>query len=99
MTDRRRTPRYVLGTPLSADVMPMHDVTVELFSATRVIVVSSAAHGIGEELTIHVAGMDGPVSHPARVVSCSPVSAAGTLSFRLELEVEEDESSGMPEER
>ena len=69
----------------------MQDVTVERFSGDRVIVVSSAAHAIGEELMIHMAHADGAASRAARVVTCRPVSVAGKLSYRLELQIDADQ--------
>jgi hypothetical protein len=88
MSDRRRTPRYVLGTPLAGDAMPMQDVIVELFSANRLVVRSLTSHTLDEELMIHLAMPDGLASHRAKVISSTPISVAGTLCFRLELRVD-----------
>lgn len=88
MTDRRRTPRYVLGAPLPGNAMPMLDVTVEQISGDRVVVVSPSAHRADEELMIHMRTADGLRSHQTRVMSSSPVSVAGTVCFRVELRVE-----------
>ena len=43
MSDRRRTPRYVLGNPLVGDAMPMQDVIVESLSGDRLVVISQSA--------------------------------------------------------
>jgi hypothetical protein len=94
MTDRRRTPRYVLATPLPGDVIPMRDVTVEQFSEGRAVVISPSAHQPDERLVIHMTTREGPRSHPATVVSSSPVSQGGALRFRIELRVE---ASGHPQ--
>jgi hypothetical protein len=88
MTDRRRTPRYLLDTPLAGDAMPMQDVMVELFSKNRLVVIALSAHPVDEEVMIHMAMSDRLESHRARVISCTPVSAAGTLSYRVELRLD-----------
>jgi hypothetical protein len=90
MSDRRRSPRYVLSNPLSADAMSMQDVTVESFSPARLVVTSQHAHAINEELTVHLATASGLESHRTRVVSRSPVSVGGALCYRLELQPDDD---------
>jgi hypothetical protein len=87
MTDRRRTLRYVLATPLPGDAMPMQDVTVEELSDGRAVVIAPSARQPDERLVIHMTTGEGPRSHPATVVSSSPVSHGGVLRFRLELRV------------
>ena len=93
MTDRRRTPRYLLAMPLSGDAMPMRDVTVEEYSDGRVVLTSPSAHQPDEELVIHMTTRAGLESYAARVVASSPVSVGGTLCFRLELCVKDREPS------
>lgn len=88
MSDRRRTPRYELGTPLAAAVMPMQDVMVESFSGNRLVVISISTHAVDEELMVYLAMPHGLASHRAKVVSSTPVSVAGKLSCRLELRVD-----------
>jgi hypothetical protein len=87
MADRRRTPRYVLDTPLRADAMPMEDVTIEEFSGDQLVVISPSAHESQEDVMIHMTTGQGLTSHTARVMSSRPVSVAGTLCFRVELRV------------
>jgi hypothetical protein len=87
MTDRRRTPRYILKTPLAADAMPMQDVMLERRTSDRLTVIAPSSHAADEELMIHITTADGLVTHRTAVVSSNPVSIAGTLSFRLELRV------------
>ena len=89
MTDRRRTPRYVLETPLHGNAMPMEDVTVEQFSEGRAVVIAPSAHQPEEEMVIHLTTAEGLRSHEAKVVSSSPVSFGGSLCFRVELRVGE----------
>ena len=89
MTDRRRTPRYVLSTPLPADAAPMHDVTVEQFAKGRAVVIAPLAHQRGDALVMHVTTRVGLRSHPATVLSSSPVTFGGALQFRVELRVDE----------
>jgi len=89
MSDRRRTPRYVLGTPLAGDALPMQDVMVESLVGTRLVVIASSAPTAEEDLMIHLAMSDGLTSHRATLLSSSPVSVAGTVSFRLELRLDE----------
>ena len=89
MTDRRRTPRYVLTTPLPGDAAPMHDVTVEQFVKGRAVVIAPSAHQPDDELVMHVTTRVGLRSHPATVLSSSPVSYGGGLQFRVELRVDE----------
>jgi hypothetical protein len=93
MTDRRRTPRYVLGAPLRGVAMPMLDVTVEQVSGDRLVVISPATHPADEELMIHMRTADGLRSYQARVVSSSPVSVGGTVCFRVELRVADERPS------
>jgi hypothetical protein len=85
----------VLATPLPGDAMPMRDVTVEQFSSGRAVVISPSAHQPDERLVIHMTTREGPRSHPATVVSISPVSRGGALRYRIELRV--DEKSGPPQ--
>ena len=89
MSDRRRTPRYVLGTPLAGDALPMQDVMVESLVGTRLVVIAPSAPTAEEELMIHLAMSDGLTSHRATLLSSSPISVAGTVSFRLELRLDE----------
>ncbi|HEV8316836.1 MAG TPA: hypothetical protein VGQ10_05480 [Vicinamibacterales bacterium] len=89
MSDRRRTPRYVLGSPLAGEVLPMQDVMVESLIGTRLVVIASSAPAVEEELMIHLAMSDGLTSHRATLLSSSPISVAGTVSFRLELRLDE----------
>ena len=89
MTDRRRTPRYLLTTPLPGDAAPMHDVTVEHFAKGRAVVIAPSAHHADDELVMHVTTRTGLRSHPATVLSSSPVSFGGALRFRIELRVDE----------
>jgi hypothetical protein len=66
----------------------MQDVTVERFSNGRAVVISPSAHQPDEELVIHMTTREGLQSHPATVMSSSPVSVGGGLRFRIELCVE-----------
>lgn len=90
MTDRRRTPRYVLGTPLSGDALPMEDVTIEDYSPGRMVVICASPHLADEELMIHVTTSNGLHSSDARVLASTPVSMAGALCYRVTLRVNED---------
>lgn len=95
MSDRRRTQRYVLGTPLSGDIMPMQDVVLERFDGDRVTLLSPTPHAIDEELMIHVATSSGLESHRTKVISSTPTSSGGTLQYRLELAIDpEDKERG-----
>lgn len=96
--DRRRTPRYVLETPLRGNAMPMEDVTVEQCSDARVVVISPSAHQPEEELMIHMATPAGLQSRGARVLSSTPVSVAGALCFRIELRVDDVRAQARGEE-
>ena len=87
MTDRRRSPRYELGTPLVADLMPMHDVVVESSSENCLVVLSLATHHIDEELMFYLAMPHGVDNHFVTVISSAPVFVAGTLCCRLGLRV------------
>jgi hypothetical protein len=66
----------------------MQDVTVEQFADGHAVVISPSAHKPDERLVIHMTTGEGPRSHPATVVSSSPVSRGGALRFRIELRVE-----------
>jgi hypothetical protein len=87
--DRRRTRRYVLETPLRGNIMPMHDVTVEQFSEDRAILISTSGHMPDEKMIIHMTTPQGLQSHPATVVSSSPVSYGGSLCFRIDLRMDD----------
>jgi hypothetical protein len=89
MSDRRRTQRYVLGTPLTGDVMPMHDVVIEKLDGERVTVLSPSAHDDSEDLMIHVSTSSGLESHRTRVISSTPTSSGGGLQYRIELRIDE----------
>lgn len=91
MSDRRRTPRYVLETPLAGDALPMQDVTVESFSGNRLVVISQSSHSPDEELMIHIAMAGGLQSRRAKVISSMPICLAGTLCFRLDLRLDAPE--------
>jgi hypothetical protein len=88
MSDRRRTQRYVLGTPLSGDIMPMHDVVIERFDGDRVTVLSPSPHSVDEELMIHVATSSGLESHKTKVISSTPTSSGAALQYRIELTID-----------
>ena len=81
MSDRRRTQRYVLGTPLTGDIMPMHDVVIEKLDGERVTVLSPSAHDDSEDLMIHVSTSSGLESHRTRVISNTPTSSGGALQY------------------
>jgi len=91
MSDRRRAQRYVLGTPLTGDIMPMYDVVIERLDDSRVTVLSPSAHAISEDLMIHVSTTSGLESHRTRVISNTPTSSGGTLQYRIEMSIDEDE--------
>jgi hypothetical protein len=67
----------------------MQDVMVESLSGTRLVVIASSAPRVEEELVIHLATSDGLTSHRATLISSSPVSVAGNVSFRLELRLDD----------
>ena len=85
MSDRRRTPRYVLEQPLSGDAMPMQDVIVEEFSGDRLVVVSLEKHVIDEDMLVDLSMPHGLERYRAKVASSTPVSVGGQLCSRLEL--------------
>ncbi|HET9467840.1 MAG TPA: hypothetical protein VFO48_05490 [Vicinamibacterales bacterium] len=87
MSDRRRTQRYVLGTPLTGDIMPMQDVVIERLEGTRVTVLSPSAHTADEDVMIHVSTSHGLESHRTKVISSTATSSGGSLQYRLELAV------------
>jgi hypothetical protein len=90
MSDRRRTQRYVLGTRLTGDIMPMHDVVIEKLEGERVTVLSPSAHDVSEDLMIHVSTSSGLESHRTRVISNTPTSSGGALQYRIELRIDEE---------
>jgi hypothetical protein len=91
MSDRRRAQRYVLGTPLTGDIMPMHDVVIARVDGPRLTVLSPSAHTANEDLMIHVSTTTGLESHRTRVVSSTLTSSGGALQYRIELLIDEDE--------
>lgn len=88
MSDRRRTQRYVLGTPLTGDMMPMQDVVIERLEGTRVTVLAPSAHSVDEDLMLHVATSSGLESHRTKVISSTATSGGGALQYRLELNLD-----------
>ena len=90
MSDRRRAQRYVLGTPLTGDIMPMHDVVIERLDGSRVTVLSPSAHVVNQDLMIHVSTSSGLESHRTTVVSNTATSSGGSLQYRIELRIDED---------
>jgi hypothetical protein len=85
MSDRRRTPRYVLEQPLAGDAMPMQDVMVEEFSGDRLVVVSLDTHAVDEDLLVYLSMPHGVERYRAKVTASTPVSVGGQLCSRLEL--------------
>ena len=85
MTDRRRTPRYVLEQPLAAHAMPMQDVMVEEFTGDRLVVVSLDKHVVDDDLLVYLSMPHGLERYRAKVTSSTPVSVGGKLCSRLEL--------------
>ena len=86
MTDRRRSPRYKLISPLRGDALPLQDVIVEARSGVQLTVISRSAHRVDDTLVVHIATPLGkPVSHSVRVVSSTPVVISGVISFRVQL--------------
>jgi hypothetical protein len=92
MSDRRRSPRYVLSTPLAGEALPMQDVMVESWTGTRLVVIAPSTPAMTEELMIHLATSDGLASYRATLMASSPISTAGAVSFRLELRLEDPAS-------
>ena len=93
MTDRRRTPRYVLEQPLAGDAMPMQDVMVEDFSDDRLVVVSLDTHAVDDDLLVYLSMPEGLERYRAKVLSSTRVSVRGKLCCRLELHVTPAEGS------
>jgi hypothetical protein len=87
MLERRRTPRYELGEMLPADAMPMQDVVVERFADDRLIVIAHSAPTPHEQLMIHMATSEGLASRHAEVISSHPITVAGAMCYRLELQL------------
>ena len=85
MTDRRRSPRYVLTDPLAGDAMPMQDVMVEEFTGDRLVVVSLDKYVADDDLLVYLSMPQGLTRYRAKVASSTPVSVGGTLCSRLEL--------------
>jgi hypothetical protein len=90
MSDRRRTQRYVLGTPLSGDIMPMHDVVIERLDGDRITLLSPSPHAVNQALMIHVSTSTGLESHRTKVMSSTPTSSGGALQYRIELAIESE---------
>jgi hypothetical protein len=88
MSDRRRTPRYVLGSPLVGDALPMQDVIVESLRGSRLVVISPSAPAVNEAVTVHLSTRGGLETRPATLVASHPTSMAGTVCFRLELRLD-----------
>ena len=87
MLERRRTPRYELGEALAGDAMPMQDVVVERYAADRLIVIAHSAPTLHEQLMIHMATSNGLASHRAEIIASHPITVAGALCYRLELQL------------
>jgi hypothetical protein len=106
MTDRRRTPRYVLEKPLAGDAMPMQDVIVEDFSGDRLVVVSLDTHAVDDDLLVYLSMPHGLERYRAKVTSSTRVPVGGKLCCRLELrvtvmepsDVEDDDDAPLPTE-
>jgi hypothetical protein len=97
MTDRRRTPRYVLEQPIAGDAMPMQDVMVEDFSDDRLVVVSLETHAIDEELLVYLSMPNGLERYRATVTGSTRVSVGGQLCCRLELHVVPAADADLPD--
>ena len=93
MSDRRRTQRYVLGTPLTGDIMPMQDVVIERLEGARAFVLAPSPHTSDEDVMIHVATSHGLESHRTKVISSTPTSSGGSLQYRLELAIDGDKDA------
>ena len=91
MSDRRRAQRFVLGTPLTGDIMPMHDVVIARVDGPRLTVLSPSAHNTDEDLMIHISTTSGLESRRTRVLSSTLTSTGGALQYRLELLIDEDD--------
>jgi hypothetical protein len=87
MSERRRAPRYVLNTPLHGHAMPMQDAVVEQFSGDHLVVIAPSARPPDEHLMVHLATPAGLTTHAAQVLSSTPMTLGGTVSFRVELQV------------
>jgi hypothetical protein len=87
MSDRRRTQRFVLGSPIPAEAISMQDVVVERIAGDLVTIVSLTPHEPGHETLIHVPAPGGPRGHRATVLSSTPISVGASVQFRVELRV------------
>ena len=85
MSDRRRTQRFVLGSPLPAEVMSMQDVVVERIAGDLVTIVSLTPHEPGHQMVIQLPTPAGPQGHRTTVLSSTPISVGGSVQFRVEL--------------
>lgn len=88
MSDRRRTQRYILGTHLTGDIMPMQDVVIERSAGTRLTVLSPSPYEVDNDLMIHVSTSSGLETHKTKVMSSTPTSFGGSLQYRLELDID-----------
>jgi hypothetical protein len=95
MTDRRRTPRYVLGPPLRGEAMPMEDVTIESYALDRMVVVSPSLHRVEDELMVHVTTATGLTSRRGTVLSSTAVSRDGVLCYRIEMRTTDVNGDGV----
>jgi hypothetical protein len=87
MMERRRTPRYELAEALAGEAMPMQDVVVERYAGDRLVVIAQSDPRRDEQLMIHMTTSEGLASHRAAVISSHPIAVAGSLCYRLELQV------------
>ena len=87
MLERRRTPRYELAEALAGEAMPMQDVVVERFAGDRLVVIAHDSPARDEQLMIHMTTGEGLATHRAQVVSSHPIAVAGSLCYRLELQI------------
>jgi hypothetical protein len=92
MLERRRTPRYELAEALAGEAMPMQDVVVERFAGDRIVVIAQSSPTRDEQLMIHMTTNEGLASHRAEIISSHPIAVAGSLCYRLELQIGPPES-------
>ena len=87
MLERRRSPRYELAEAIPGEAMPMQDVIVERYAGDRLVVIAHDNPARDEQLMIHMTTTEGLASHRAEVVASHPIAVAGSLCYRLELQI------------
>lgn len=96
VVERRRRPRLALHRPVAGEISVMQDVVIEAVSDTDVSVIAALPVARGEQMLLHVDGVDGDgATLVVEGLERRPIVADGQFRHRLRLPIVRAERAGI----